>query len=185
MINPFTRKLDSAHIMLDLETLGRNPGCVILQIGACRFNPAKGIISTFSRSIDIRSSISKGFTVDGETISWWFEQEDAARKSVIDKTVPITTALNEFSKFVGNDGDILWSHKDFDASILKEAYGKLNIPFPVGYRNIYDLRTLTGIAKLMKISTNRTREGVYHTALDDAIYQAGIASDFIMEMISR
>lgn len=181
---PFIRNdKEAAHIMLDLETLGRVPGSAIIQIGACRFNPAKGILDKFERSIDMKSLIDKGFKVDGETLAWWFYQSDDARKSVTTKTVPVTTALAEFTKFVRSSNDVLWSHKDFDASILRGAYDLTGMRFPFNYRNIYDLRTLDMIAKLLRVSSTRTREGTHHTGLDDAIYQAGIASDLIMGII--
>jgi hypothetical protein len=69
-------------IMLDLETLGTKPGGIILSIGAAQFDLKKGLIdadNTFYENIQISDSVEKGFTITGETIEWWFKQDDNAR----------------------------------------------------------------------------------------------------------
>ena len=131
----------------------------------------------------MKSSIDRGFTVDGDTIAWWFEQGDEARKAVITKTAPIGKVLADFSKFVACKDDTLWAHKDFDLSILKEAYVRMNMPFPAHYRNMCDLRTLDKIAKMVKIKSDQKREGTYHTGGADSLYQAKVATDILMGLI--
>lgn len=65
-----------SHVMLDLETLGRGPGCVILSIGAVTFNPfGEGYKHEFTCNIEPEISKQLGFTVDPDTVAWWGQAE--------------------------------------------------------------------------------------------------------------
>lgn len=67
-------------IIIDLETLGTKPGCVILEIGACAINPRTGqITANFSCRLDeYFRDPANGKTITGdmiETINWWHAPE--------------------------------------------------------------------------------------------------------------
>lgn len=74
------------HIMLDLETLGTQPGCAILSIGAVAFSPEAGAIAStepFYVEISLESTLPR-FGVEAGTLRWWLEQGAATRRSCSD-----------------------------------------------------------------------------------------------------
>ena len=67
-------------IMIDLETLDTSPYCVILTIGAVRFDPkGNGVVErlelrpTIEEQTEIHNRI-----IDDSTIEWWAKQNPAA-----------------------------------------------------------------------------------------------------------
>ena len=67
------------NVMLDLETLGTSPGCIILSIGAVFFDK-NGLGQEFYQTIDVQSSIDAGLTMSGGTFKWWMGQQGAVRR---------------------------------------------------------------------------------------------------------
>ena len=63
----------STSVMLDLETLGTRPDCVILTLGAIKFDPfsEKEPGPGIHFRLDIEDQLAKGRTVDDSTIEWW------------------------------------------------------------------------------------------------------------------
>ena len=68
------------HLMLDIETFGTTPGCVVLSIGAVEFD-LDGIKGEFHAHIDVDSSTALGLKVDARTEKRWLEQS-GIRKTV-------------------------------------------------------------------------------------------------------
>ena len=82
------------HVMLDLETLGKLPGCAILSIGAVYFELETGRLGDeFYLNVDPASCTRAGLTIDGETLGWWMQQEAAAWAAVCTEAVSIMDAL--------------------------------------------------------------------------------------------
>ena len=68
-------------VMIDIETLGTDPGSVILSIGAVEFDLKTGKTGEeFYQWIDLESSSNKGFSVSAGTIKWWMMQNKKARQ---------------------------------------------------------------------------------------------------------
>ena len=65
-------------LMVDIETVGRTPGCGIIQIAAVPFNMNTGKISTniFKMSINLGKQLKsgKGFTYCSNTYKWWMKE---------------------------------------------------------------------------------------------------------------
>ena len=58
-------------VMIDLETLGIQPGSVIRSIGAVVFDPVTNTLgSTFYQNICADSCKKAGLTTDPDTIKW-------------------------------------------------------------------------------------------------------------------
>lgn len=58
-------------VMVDLETLGRRAGCVIVSIGAVKFDPKTGFVdvdNSFYKAITVESAMRYGLTVDPSTL---------------------------------------------------------------------------------------------------------------------
>ena len=87
--------------MVDIETLGTCMGSPVITIGAVLFDPYASDSSqellrrVFKRRIDISDSVSLANSVDGSTLRWWFEQDDAAIKALVAGDEPVS-AQNAF-----------------------------------------------------------------------------------------
>ena len=162
-------------IMLDLETLGTRHNAVIISIGACYFNRDTGEIGgRFSVNVN-PDRFGDKFTMDYETVKWWFAQSQAARDSAMSDPIGLDEALRRLNSFVTYKDDVvLWSHATFDVPILMNAFDTLGIKFAVPYRNTRDLRTLMDLADHR---SETPREGTHHNALDDATFQATYAAE--------
>ena len=61
------------HIMVDNETLSLSMNGIILQVGGCEFFPEENRIgSTFNMYVDLRSTMAAGFTLDPDTLLYWW-----------------------------------------------------------------------------------------------------------------
>ncbi|MCM4863587.1 3'-5' exoribonuclease, partial [Escherichia coli] len=59
------------HLMIDLETMGKNPDAPIISIGAIFFDPQTGEMGPeFSKTIDLETA---GGVIDRDTIKWWLK----------------------------------------------------------------------------------------------------------------
>lgn len=164
------------NIMLDLETLGTKPGCIILSIGAVFFGK-DGLGKEFYRVISTPKSEKIGLGTDRDTVEWWNRQSEEARTVIAaannsDAVSPIVAAA-EFSDFVEayEDKNLVqvWGNgSDFDQPILAELYYRVGVPLPWKFWNNRCYRTL----KYINPSEKLVRVGTYHNALDDAKSQA-------------
>ncbi|WP_054413031.1 exonuclease, partial [Escherichia albertii] len=64
------------HLMIDLETMGKNPDAPIISIGAIFFDPQTGDMGPeFSKTVDLETA---GGVIDRDTIKWWLKQSREA-----------------------------------------------------------------------------------------------------------
>lgn len=179
-------------VMVDLETLGTTTGYVILSIGACFFNPLTGEIGhTFLRAVDLQSSVREGFSIDGDTLEWWLRDNPEALKSTIgiQNKENITEALTSFMNFCDTDGQIakvrLWANDpSFDIAMIAKACEITGVEYRLKFWNTRCCRTIVGLypSQLFKeYKINNQRIG-YHTADNDAIYQAKYISHILKEL---
>lgn len=171
--------MKSLQITFDLETLGNRPNAPIVQIGAVKFNK-DGIIDTFIRTIDIDSLSKYNFFMDYNTLKWWFAQEDAAIKSVMNGVTPLKEALIDFNKWI-DSSEVkkynFWSHATFDPPILHNNMREVGIDSIIHYSQHKDIRTLNELVGKVEVE----RKGIAHNALDDAIFQA----EYIQLMLNK
>ena len=69
-------------VMVDLETLGKRAGCVIVSVGAVKFDPKTGFVdvdNSFYKAITVESAMRYGLTVDPETLRWWMKHSKEAQ----------------------------------------------------------------------------------------------------------
>jgi hypothetical protein len=154
--------------MLDIETLGIEPGAAICSIGACTFD-VDGVGETFEVSVDLESCQERGLMIDADTLQWWLEQDEAARE-ILTGGVPLATALSELRDFLETHAyDELWANSPkFDMAHLEAAYEALDWPVPWEFFRLRDVRTITELPGAVELE----HEGTEHDALDDAIHQA-------------
>jgi hypothetical protein len=171
------------HLMLDLETLGTRVNCPVIAIGAVFFDPETGDLgATFDRAIDLADAMEFG-RADGNTVKWWMDQGDAARKQVIRGQEKAQKVFADFHAFISRNSSaevVPWGNgASFDISILDYAFPRiLNVPPPWKFWNVRDCRTIKAIAEGVLPDYPHPREGVHHSALDDAVYQAKWVSHF-------
>jgi exodeoxyribonuclease VIII len=165
-----------ADVMVDLETLGRRPGCAVLSIGAVEFCPQRGLGKQFYVVVNRQSQRSQGLHEDPDTLKWWMSQSEAARQVLEDAESPMAVslekALAQFTTFLAPIGlrrVKMWGNgSDFDNAILACLYGAIGQSIPWDFWNNRCYRTLKNLRKIPA----QKREGTYHNALDDAKTQA-------------
>lgn len=164
------------HVMQDIETWGTGPTALPVSIGAVRFD-GDTIIDRFSVGIDpVEAQRYAGFTIDADTIMWWFSPErDAARKLWLDMPkVDLFAALDGFFMWCNevprDERGSLWGNGSmFDNTIVRNACKITGAEYPVSYSKDECYRT---IKNRMGKAVPFVRLGVYHNAVDDAESQA-------------
>ena len=163
----------ATHGMIDLETLGVDPECVILTIGAIKFNPFNSIEPNNGLYLrcDVDEQTSLGRTVDDNTLAWWGKQKPEIRHEALSddnrtSIEEVTKAINKFC--VGLD--YIWCQgPTFDFTILQNFYKMAGKPVPWNYWQIRDSRTLF---KMMPKDPRKAIQSSLHNALADCYYQA-------------
>ncbi|EEY6532821.1 3'-5' exoribonuclease [Escherichia coli] len=169
------------HLMIDLETMGKNPDAPIASIGAVFFDPQTGEQGPeFSKTIDMGTC---GGTVDISTIEWWLQRSGEARAAILADRIPLDDALLQLREFIDeNSGEFfvqVWGNgANFDNVILRRSYERQEIPCPWRYTNDRDVRTMVALGLVMDFDARNvtTFEGERHNALHDARYQAKYVS---------
>ncbi|EEZ1051375.1 exonuclease, partial [Escherichia coli] len=78
------------HLMIDLETMGKNPDAPIISIGAIFFDPQTGDMGPeFSKTIDLETA---GGVIDRDTIKWWLKQSREAQSAIMTDEIPLDDA---------------------------------------------------------------------------------------------
>lgn len=164
------------HVMLDLETWGRFPGCALRSIGAVRFDPeADSYADGFSANILISSCLNAGLKIEEGTEAWWSKQSPEAIMALLKDQIYLVKALENFTFFFkANNAKYLWSHGAcFDVPILAAAYHAIGQEPPWNYYYVRDTRTLYDIVSFNPYTTQSRSPGtIAHKAFDDAINQA-------------
>lgn len=162
------------HIMFDIETLDNKNTSCILSIAAVEFNLHTGDIGdTLHIRVDLQSCLNEGLTIGADTIMWWMQQSDEARKRIYEQNgEELETALEKVYKFVNSCGEkvCVWGNgATFDISILENAFYKFFTELPWKFYNVRDVRTIVDINP--KIKKECVFEGVKHDAIDDCKHQ--------------
>ncbi|MGG8308082.1 3'-5' exoribonuclease domain-containing protein [Escherichia coli] len=178
------------HLMIDLETMGKNPDAPIISIGAIFFDPQTGDMGPeFSKTIDLETA---GGVIDRDTIKWWLKQSREAQSAIMTDEIPLDDALLQLREFIDeNSGEFfvqVWGNgANFDNTILRRSYERQGIPCPWRYYNDRDVRTIVELGKAIDFDARTAIpfEGERHNALDDARYQAKYVSAIWQKLIPR
>ncbi|HBA7218223.1 TPA: exonuclease, partial [Escherichia coli] len=176
------------HLMIDLETMGKNPDAPIISIGAIFFDPQTGDMGPeFSKTIDLDTA---GGVIDRDVIKWWLKQSREAQSAIMTDEIPLDDALLQLREFIDeNSGEFfvqVWGNGDnFDNVILRRSYERQGIPCPWRYCNDRDVRTIVELGKALDFDARTAIpfEGERHNALDDARYQAKYISAIWQKLI--
>ncbi|WP_139460725.1 exonuclease, partial [Escherichia coli] len=176
------------HLMIDLETMGKNPDAPIISIDAIFFDPQTGDMGPeFSKTIDLETA---GGVIDRDTIKWWLKQSREAQSAIMTDEIPLDDALLQLREFIDeNSGEFfvqVWGNgANFDNTILRRSYERQGIPCPWRYYNDRDVRTIVELGKAIDFDARTAIpfEGERHNALDDARYQAKYVSVIWQKLI--
>ncbi|EIG5738653.1 3'-5' exoribonuclease [Escherichia coli] len=176
------------HLMIDLETMGKNPDAPIISIGAIFFDTQTGDMGPeFSKTIDLETA---GGVIDRDTIKWWLKQSREAQSAIMTDEIPLDDALLQLREFIDeNSGEFfvqVWGNgANFDNTILRRSYERQGIPCPWRYYNDRDVRTIVELGKAIDFDARTAIpfEGERHNALDDARYQAKYVSVIWQKLI--
>jgi hypothetical protein len=159
-------------VMLDLETLGTRPNCVILTIGAVKFDPyslnepGPGLYLR----INADEQIAQGREVQEDTLAWWMKQNEDIREEALGESdrVSVEEMYKQLNRFLVGVNNIWAQGPVFDIAILENIYRQYGWPTPWQFWQIRDSRTLFGVHGDPR---KKNREG-HHNALADCVYQA-------------
>ncbi|MEB6761717.1 3'-5' exoribonuclease [Escherichia coli] len=176
------------HLMIDLETMGKNPDAPINALAGKFFDPATGEMGPeFSKTIDLETA---GGVIDRDTIKWWLKQSREAQSAIPTDEIPLDDALLQLREFIDeNSGEFfvqVWGNgANFDNVILRRSYERQGIPCPWRYTNDRDVRTMVALGLVMDFDARSviTFEGERHNALHDARYQAKYVSAIWQKLI--
>lgn len=183
------------HLMIDLETLGRDDDAVIVSIGAVKFDP-NGVNTedTFYRVVDFEHCpFSKERSIDPSIVKWWMTQSGEAREvfeqsgdslliaitafqlwaAGIYKTEELNDEESEILESSWNDNLVIWGNgSDFDNRIMGDACEQLHGIATVCEWKFWNNRCYRTVKNVYKDVPKPERIGVHHNAVDDAQFQA-------------
>ncbi|EPT5620420.1 3'-5' exoribonuclease domain-containing protein, partial [Escherichia coli] len=121
------------HLMIDLETMGKNPDAPIISIDAIFFDPQTGDMGPeFSKTIDLETA---GGVIDRDVIKRWLKQSREAQSAIMTDEIPLDDALLQLREFIDeNSGEFfvqVWGNgANFENTILRRSYERQGIPCP-------------------------------------------------------
>ena len=166
------------NIMLDIETMGKEPNSAILTIGASLFRQnALGIVEInpdlFYSRVELADSVRNG-SVDGETLRWWLSQSSESLAELVNPDrYLLKVCLQGLSSFINKNCNpskvLVWANSpSFDCTILESAYKRFDMEKPWEYYNQRCYRTMKG---LFNVAKPEIENNVKHHAADDALMQ--------------
>jgi hypothetical protein len=165
--------LMSMHVMIDIETLGIQPGSIILSLGAVKFSPMTDEpMDQFYVAIDPKNSKDCGLTMDISTVLWWLQDahSEAWELLVNEEKVDLASALEGFCQWYGTMSLPTWGNgAGFDNVLLRFAFDKIGMECPWEFRDDRCYRTLKNIATHVPM---KVTGGTRHHGLKDAVAQA-------------
>lgn len=159
------------HVMLDLETLGVAPGCVVLAIGAVAFDLDGKTGEHFYRTISAESCRQHGLVEDPRTVEWWSQQPKEVRDALMVDRRLVRDVAKEFHQwFLVAGAEFVWCQgASFDVPIWEGVCRILKGPIPWKFWNVRDTRTVYDLFGFDP--RDLLRAGKHHNALDDARFQ--------------
>ena len=170
--------------MIDMETLDTSPFCVILTIGAVRFDPkGQGVVERLELrpTIEDQTDIHKRI-INDDTLRWWSEQSpEAIEEAMGDRDrVPFKECMDQLYKFCWNRRAVWSNGASFDVVVAETAFTQLGMRIPWPFYTVRDTRTLYEVGGV------KLKDGGHvtsHKAVEDAERQAIVVQQAYMKFI--
>lgn len=170
--------------VVDEESMSTEPNAAILAIGATMIDDLE-TVDRFYVNVDLQSCLAVGLHESESTRKWWSEQSTEAFNATQNNCVPIQTALQMWSDWIGKHTGrdekgkpvpprLMGNGPCADNMWLNSAYKACGMRNPIPYWADIDHRTLTWIggAWLGITKEDVSFKGVKHHAGDDAEHEA-------------
>jgi len=174
-------------IMIDIESLNTTPNCVILTIGAVRFDP-KG--SGIAERLELRPTIEDqteiyNRSINEDTLRWWGTQSEAAQEEAMGDwgRVPFAECMETLYKFCWNRRAVWSNGAGFDCIVMEDAWRQTSDkpnPIPWPFWSVRDTRTLYEVAG---VSLKDDKHITTHKAVEDAEHQAIVVQRAYMKLM--
>ena len=170
--------------VVDEESMSTEPNAAILAIGATMIDDLE-TVDRFYVNVDLQSCLAVGLHESESTRNWWKQQSAEAFNATQTNCVPIQTALQMWSDWIGKHGgksvrlmgngpcaDNMWLNSAYKA--CNAADPSMGMANPVPFWNDIDHRTLNWIGgKWLGVTKEDVSfKGVQHHAGDDAEHEA-------------
>jgi hypothetical protein len=172
-------------LMLDIETLGRGPGCIVPQVAIVPFNlngtPLEEGAPTLHVKLHIGDQLAAGYAMDPETVAWWLKQKAAVREDVFSGSVILKDFQQTFNKYIKTIEEKYTTYRiwatapKLDFGCLHGILVKPGQEYPILYSAERDLRTLRELVKTLYPDFKLPKVPVSHDALDDCNRQIEVA----------
>ena len=172
---------DLKHVMIDTETLGLTPGCVVRTVSLVEFEPTTGKTGRKQTwVINLQDSIKAGFKVEAGTIKWWMTKSDEARKAFVataEEETSLVSFVNEFVEwFKQYNGKVaVWGLQiDYDLPMVRcyLAYYYMYIMRNDDYSLPWNRKLLIDVRPFMEVYRAKYEEyKTVHTSMDDCMQQ--------------
>jgi len=176
--------------MIDLESLGTSPYCVILTIGVVTFDvKGTGVVD----KLELRPTIEDqteiyNRVIDEGTLKWWSQQSpEALEEALSDKgRIPFKDCMEQLYKFCWNRKTVWSNGAAFDVVAcetgMQQTLTDYPNPIPWPFYTVRDTRTLYDIAGVsLKDAKYKTK--TTHRAVEDAEHQAIVVQDAYKKLI--
>lgn len=134
---------DETHMMIDLETLGTEPGAPVVAAGVVLFTRDE-IETQTAYDVSGESCCEHGLDrIEFSSVEWWVEQPPEVRGQIHDGR-PLDEFLDELATAIRmTEPAAIWAKDpDFDIAILEAGFEALGKPTPWDYWQTRSVRTL-------------------------------------------
>lgn len=163
----------TTHAMIDIETLGTEPDCVVLSVGAVKFDPYNSAEPSkrmlWKPSAD--EQMTAGRSVLESTLEWWAKQPKHIQDEAFteDGRISLAHFMGDLNKYLVGVDKIWCQGPQFDMVILEDLFKQFEHHRGWAFWQIMDCRT---IFNMMPADPRKAIQQDLHSADADAYYQA-------------
>lgn len=163
----------TTHAMIDIETLGTEPDCVVLSVGAVKFDPYM-LTEPHNKTLwrpAVETQMAAGRSVMEETLLWWSKQPQHIQDQALteDGRIPLEEFFADLNKYLVGVDKIWCQGPQFDMVILENMFKQFEHHRNWAFWQIMDCRT---IFNMMPTDPRKAIQQNLHSADEDAYYQA-------------
>lgn len=163
----------ATHAMIDIETLGTEPDCVVLSVGAVKFDPFTShephAKTLWKPNVDQQTCAER--SVLDSTLEWWAKQPQHIQDEAFNEEgrQSIADFMQDLNKYLVGVDKIWCQGPQFDMVILEHLFKQFNHHRGWAFWQIMDCRT---VFNMMPVDPRKAIQQNLHSADADAYYQA-------------